>query len=205
MFTGLIEDVGELLALRTRGGVRELTIRSQLPGGELRSGESIAVHGVCLTLTEDGKPDGTFRVEAVPETLRRSCLKSFRVGDRVHLERALRAGDRLGGHLVQGHVDEVGRIRRTNRSAGEHLIEVSVRRSSMRYVVEKGSIAIDGISLTVATRGTDWFRVAFIPKTEEGTLVAGYRVGREVNLEFDLIAKYVESLLGGFRSTTPEG
>jgi riboflavin synthase len=200
MFTGLIEDIGEIVALRRSGGVHEISIRTQLPSESLRSGDSVAVHGVCLTLIEKVEGNGILRVQAVPESLSRSSLKSVRVGDRVHLERALGVGDRLGGHLVQGHVDGIGRIRHVGRRGGEWTLDVVVPRQWMRFIVEKGSISIDGVSLTVGRIGAEWFRVHIIPATAERTLLTGYRVGREVNLEIDVIAKYVDSLLGGFRS-----
>jgi riboflavin synthase len=199
MFTGLVEGIGEVRAARTRAGIRDLTIRSPFPVGDLTEGASIAVHGVCLTLVENGSANGTFRVQAVPETLRRSTIGRLRVGDSVHLERALRADARLGGHFVQGHVDGLGRVRRSSREHGETVLEIAIPARLERYVVEKGSIAIDGVSLTVGRKGARWLRVHIIPKTAAATLLAGYRAGHKVNLEVDLLAKYAESLLAPIR------
>lgn len=196
MFTGLVSGVGEIVRVRTRRGARELTIRSPFPLEDLCRGASIAVHGVCLTLVADGSKDGVFRVEAGAETLRRSILGRLRSGDGVHLERALRVDDRLGGHLVQGHVDGVGRVRRVGRLAGEWTLEIGIPPRLRRYVVEKGSICVDGVSLTVGRTGPGWFRVHIIPATAAVTRLTGYKAGQMVNIEVDLLAKYVESLLG---------
>jgi riboflavin synthase len=196
MFTGLVEDVGEVSGLRSRGGVREILVRTALPPADLRAGDSVSVHGVCLTLMADCDPEGSFRVAAVSETLRRSTLDKLRPGSRVHLERALKLEDRLGGHLVQGHVDGLGSVRRIERRGEEWVLDVGLPQRLRRYLVEKGSICLDGVSLTVARTGPDWFRVHIVPATAGSTLIARYRPGREVNLEVDLIAKYVESLLG---------
>jgi riboflavin synthase len=195
MFTGLVQGIGEIRQVRDRAGVRSFRIRSPFAGGDLHRGESVAVHGVCLTLTEDGMPDGTFLVDAARETLRRTTLARLRGGDRVHLERALAAGDRLGGHLVQGHVDGVGLLRRSTRVRGEWILSVLHPRRLAPYIVEKGSIAIDGVSLTVGLVRSAGFRVHIIPTTANETLLARYRPGRRVNLEVDVIAKYVESQL----------
>jgi len=195
MFTGLVEGIGEVRAVRVRFGVRELRIRSPFPREDLGAGSSISIHGVCLTLVGSAAPGGTFCVQVVSETLRRSNLGRLRAGDRVHLERSLRAGARLGGHIVQGHVDGLGRIRRSGHRAGEWVMDIGHQRAIARYIVEKGSICVDGVSLTVARKGRDWFRVHIIPATAAATLFARYRPGRLVNLEVDPIAKYVESVL----------
>ena len=199
MFTGLVEDIGEIVGLRSRGGVREIAIRTTLSPPELHAGDSVSVHGVCLTLIAECAPDGVFRVQAVSETLRRTTLGKLRSGSRVHLERALRLGDRLGGHLVQGHVDGLGSVRRAERIGGEWVLEVGVPSRWRRYLVEKGSICVDGVSLTVARIGAGWFRVHIVPVTAASTLFAHYRPGRDVNLEVDLIAKYVGSLFGAHK------
>ncbi|MDM7915216.1 MAG: riboflavin synthase, partial [Candidatus Eisenbacteria bacterium] len=169
--------------------------RSPFPKADLVAGASIAVHGVCLTLVESGGDDGVFRVQAGRETLRRSVLRGLRVGSLVHLERALAAGDRLGGHIVQGHVDGIGRIARVQRGGGETVLDVAAAPEILRYLVEKGSVTVDGVSLTVGRVGARAFRVHVIPKTAETTLLARYRPGRRVNLEADILAKYVEALL----------
>jgi len=202
MFTGLVEDVGEIVGLKDHAGLREITVRSALPATELRAGDSVSVQGVCLTLIADGQPDGTFRVQAVTETVRRSTLAKVRSGDPVHLERALKLGDRLGGHLVQGHVDGRGRVRRVERVGSESILDIGIPAHLRRYVVEKGSICVDGVSLTVARTGRDWFQIYIVPATAKATCLARYRPGQEVNLEVDLVAKYVESLLRVPRPTS---
>lgn len=203
MFTGLVEGIGEVRGVRTRAGVRDLTIRSSFPAEDLVEGASIAVNGVCLTLVGPGGDDGEFRVQAVPETLRRTTIGRLKTGDSVHLERALRADARLGGHFVQGHVDGLGRVRRASRRQGELTLEIAIPGRLGRYIVEKGSIAIDGVSLTVGRVGPGWMRVHIIPKTAAVTMLSGYRAGYTVNLEVDLIAKYTESLL--LRGSATEG
>lgn len=195
MFTGLVEAVGVVRGACSVRGIREFSIESPFDLPSLSRGASIAVQGVCLTLTQAGSKGGIFQVEAGPETLRRSTLGSLRRGDRVHLERSLRLGDRLGGHLVQGHVDGVGRLLRTSRSAGAWTLDIGIDFGLMRYVVEKGSVAIDGVSLTVAKRRRTSFTVQVIPATAEATLLATYRAGRRMNIEVDIMAKYAESLL----------
>lgn len=198
MFTGLVSGVGEIVRVRSRRGVRELSILSPYPPEDLIPGASIAVQGVCLTLISQGSADGLFQAEVGPETQRRTTLGRLRVGDRVHLEQALRASDRLGGHLVQGHIDGVGRVRRRGRVGGEIVLEIGIPVRLGRYVVEKGSICVDGVSLTVGRRGAGWFRVHLIPATVAATRLAECRIGRPVNIEVDLMAKYAESLTAPF-------
>ncbi len=201
MFTGLVEDVGTVARVEPRDGTCRVEVRpAALPVEELAVGDSIAVDGVCLTVTERGS--GAFSVTAVEETLRRTTLGDLAAGHAVHLERALRLGDRLGGHLVQGHVDGVGTLA-DRRAAGDNL-ELGFRAppALLRYVVEKGSIAVDGVSLTVARVDDNSFAVALIPHTVAVTALARKEVGGRVNLEVDMIAKYVERLLGAFKVTT---
>ncbi|MBM3288351.1 MAG: riboflavin synthase, partial [Candidatus Eisenbacteria bacterium] len=163
MFTGLVEAIGRIARAGSREGVRELVIRSPFAPGELPAGSSVAVQGVCLTLLEDAGSDGSFRVQAAAETLRRTTLGRLRAADRVHLERAVRPMDRMGGHFVQGHVDGIGVLRRVARLRGDWVLEVEAPPSIRRYIVEKGSICVDGVSLTVGAVGPRWFRVHIIP------------------------------------------
>jgi riboflavin synthase len=195
VFTGLIEDVGVITAVEARPDARVVTVRpAALPVGELSLGESVAVDGVCLTVTERG--GGTFTVLAGEETLRRTTLVDLAPGARVNLERALRLGDRLGGHMVQGHVDGVGRLA-ARADGGDNLaLTVEAPAALLRYVVEKGSITVDGISLTVTRVDDSSFSLALIPHTVQATAIATKTVGQRVNLEVDMIAKYVERLLG---------
>jgi len=201
VFTGLVEDVGTVARVEPRAGTCLIEVRpAALAVDELAVGDSIAVDGVCLTVTSRGS--GGFAVTAVDETLRRTTLGDLSAGHPVHLERALRLGDRLGGHLVQGHVDGVGTVAE-RRTAGDNL-ELTVRAAPplLRYVVEKGSIAMDGVSLTVVRVDDNSFAVALIPHTARVTALGRKEVGGRVNLEVDMIAKYVERLLGAFPRVT---
>jgi riboflavin synthase len=192
VFTGLIEEGGRVAEVRPgRAGAR-LTVAASAVVDGLRVGDSIAVNGACLTAVEV-TAEG-FAVDCVAETLRRTALGDLAPGDRVNLERPMRLGDRLDGHLVQGHVDGVGTVRGARDEGDSTLLEVAAPPALMRYVVEKGSIAVDGVSLTVAARLEDAFAVALIPHTMAVTTLGPGAVGRAVNLEVDVVAKYVESL-----------
>jgi riboflavin synthase len=196
MFTGLVEDVGVVAALERGADRIEVAIApGRLAVGELAIGDSVAIDGVCLTVT--ARDGARFRALAGAETLAKTTLGGLTIGTRVNLERAARLGDRLGGHLVQGHVDGVAALR-GRRDAGANLeLEVELPAALARYVVAKGSIAIDGVSLTVNRVGDAGFEVALIPHTVQATALGGKPPGARVNLEVDLIAKYVERLMGG--------
>jgi riboflavin synthase len=189
VFTGLVQDLGEVTAVDASGDGVRLTIAADL---ELAEGDSVAVNGVCLTAT--AVADGGFAADVMNETLRRSSLAAIAPGRRVNLELPLRAADRLGGHFVQGHVDGVGGIWDMRDDGFARVITVGVPADLMRYVVEKGSIAIDGVSLTVSALGDDWLQVSLIPETLERTILGGVTVGQPVNLEVDVLAKYIERL-----------
>jgi riboflavin synthase len=194
MFTGLIEDTGRVEAVEElAGGERRLTIATRLAGEDLPIGASLAVEGVCLTVVENS--GARVALVAAAETLARTTVGLFAVGQPVNLERPLKMGDRLGGHLVAGHVDGVGRVEaRSNR--GDALdVRIEARADLLRYVIEKGSIAVDGISLTVNRVDGSGFEVSLIPHTQEATTLGGKGVGTAVNLEVDLIGKYVEKLV----------
>jgi riboflavin synthase len=202
MFTGIVEEIGEVVAVREHGDVVVLTVRGRTVTADAGHGDSIAVNGVCLTVVDpEGSVDGTFTVELVPETLKRSSLAAVTAGARVNLERALRANGRLGGHIVQGHVDGVATL--LSRTPGERSDELrfSLGPELARYVVEKGSIAVDGVSLTVAGLVPDAFTVALIPTTLAHTTLGFRAPGDTVNIEVDVVAKYVERLTGGYRGT----
>ncbi|NMI00049.1 riboflavin synthase [Pseudonocardia acidicola] len=205
MFTGIVEEVGEIVDVRRTDEVVALTVRGPTVTGDAAHGDSIAVNGVCLTvIDEEGATDGTFTVELVPETLRRSSLSGIEPGAKVNLERALPAGGRLGGHIVQGHVDGVGTV--LSRTPGERSDEVrfELPPELARYVVEKGSIAVDGVSLTVAATDGRTFTVALIPTTLADTTLGVRRAGDSVNLEVDVVAKYVERLTAGYLGDSGE-
>jgi len=191
VFTGLIEEVGEVRAVQPGRPTRvRIGARAVLEG--TRIGDSISVAGACLTVVELG--EGGFAVELAEETLRRTAPR-WRVGARVNLERALRVGDRLGGHFVTGHVDGVGRVVRFDRRPGATDLYVEVPPGLERYVAEKGSVALDGVSLTVVSVRGRVFSVTLIPHTLKATTLGELRVGDAVNLEVDLLARYLERLL----------
>ena len=191
MFTGLVEGTGEVRAVaREDAGVR-LEVATPL-AAELRPGGSAAVNGVCLTAAEVS--DGSFSADVMAETLRRSSLGPLEPGDRVNLELPLRAGDRLGGHVVQGHVDGVGRVEDVVDEGVARRLTIAGDPGLLRYVVERGSIAVDGVSLTAAAVEGDRFTVSLIPETRERTTLGAATAGRVVNLEVDVLAKYVEKL-----------
>jgi riboflavin synthase len=192
MFTGLVADMGEIVEVeRTADGAR-LTVATGL-ASELREGDSIAVNGVCLTAARvDG---GRFGADVVAETLQRSSLGDAAPGGRVNLELPLRAADRLGGHVVQGHVDGVGTVVEAGDNGGGRSLTIAADPALLRYVVEKGSIAVDGVSLTVASLDGERFAVALIPETIARTGLGAAQPGTRVNLEVDVLAKYVERLV----------
>jgi riboflavin synthase len=192
VFTGLVQDLGRVANVeRSADGVR-ITIATAL-AGELSHGDSVAVNGVCLTAT--GLASGTFEAEVMNETLSRSSLAAAAAGAEVNLELPLRAGDRLGGHVVQGHVDGIGAVASVGDDGFARRIEIEAAPELLRYVVEKGSIAVDGVSLTVAELGHQSFTVSLIPQTLQRTNLGKAEPGTTVNLEVDVLAKYVERLI----------
>jgi riboflavin synthase len=206
VFTGIVEEVGTVVVREDQDDAAVLRIRARKVLDDVALGDSIAVNGVCLTVT--GVDDGVWSTDVMGETLRRSSLRDATAGEPVNLERAVTPHTRLGGHLMQGHVDGVGHI--VARTPGEHweVVRIGLPRELARYVVEKGSIAVDGVSLTVSAvsdvPGPDahpdadaWFEVSLIPTTLRETTLGGRAPGESVNLEVDVIAKYVERLLGG--------
>jgi len=190
MFTGLIETVGRVEHAMHSQGNRVFAIQAGL-AGELMLGESVAVNGCCLTVTRADKKH--FDVEAVASTLDVTTLGRVKTGDEVNLERALRAGDRMGGHFVQGHVDEVGRVRRVERHSGHWTLAIEIDRRTLRPLVEKGSVCVDGVSLTVASLRPGEFAVNVIPHTWENTNLKRRRPGDKVNIEYDLLVKAVQA------------
>jgi riboflavin synthase len=193
MFTGIIEEVGTIAAIDDTGDFRTLRVRAGAILDGIAAGASIAVNGVCLTIRAFTKD--SFTADLSRETLDRTSLKDLRPGTTVNLERPMRADGRFGGHIVQGHVDGVGRIRSFSRDGDNWNLQVEFPAEAARYIVHKGSIAIDGISLTVAAIALPVLEVAIIPHTFENTNLRHARAGDAVNLEFDVIAKYVERML----------
>ena len=186
MFTGLVQQTGTVASLRDG----RLEVTAPL---ELSDGDSVAVNGVCLTAA--AVRDGGFEADVMPETLRRSALGLLSEGDRVNLELPLRAGDRLGGHVVQAHVDGTGTIESVDEEGASRRVRIAAAPELLRYVVEKGSIAVDGVSLTVAEVDDEGFGVALVPETLGRTTLGAVEPGRAVNLEVDVLAKYVEKLV----------
>ncbi len=195
MFTGIIEESGEVRSLARYNKGAKLTIGCKAALEGTRLGDSIAVNGVCLTADELGS--GSFTAYVMEETLRRSNLGMLRRGDKVNLERAMAANGRFGGHIVAGHIDGVGTIEHFRCEGDAVWVTISADSSILRYIVEKGSIAVDGISLTVASVDDRRFEVSLIPHTGANTTLLDKRTGEKVNLECDVIGKYVEKLIGG--------
>ncbi|TDC52361.1 riboflavin synthase [Actinomadura sp. KC345] len=194
MFTGIVEELGEIVGIEPQGDSVALTIRGALVTQDAVHGASIAVNGVCLTVVD--VKDESFTADVIKETLDKSGLGALEPGSKVNLERPVRLSDRLGGHLVQGHVDGVGEI--LSREPGERwdVVTVSLPPELSRYLVDKGSITVDGISLTVVEAGADRFSIALIPTTLALTTLGHKKPGDPVNLEVDVVAKYVERMLG---------
>ncbi|MBE6849489.1 MAG: riboflavin synthase [Ruminococcus sp.] len=198
MFTGIIEEVGTVRGIRTTAGACVLTIAADKVLEDVRMGDSIAVNGTCLTVCRfDGS---TFSADVMPETMRRTNLGLLQSGSKVNLERAMPANGRFGGHIVSGHIDGTGRILSYRREDNAVWVTIGADLEILRYIVEKGSIAIDGISLTVARTGQEDFAVSIIPHTGAETTLLHKKAGDIVNLECDIIAKYVEKLCGNRKS-----
>jgi riboflavin synthase len=196
VFTGIVEELGEVVGLDRRGDSAVLKIAASVVTTDLARGSSIAVNGVCLTVVGwTGSGPVVVDFDVMGETLDRSTVGTLRPGSPVNLERAARADSRLGGHLVQGHVDSTGVL--VARASGDawDTVRFAVPRELSRYIAEKGSIAVDGVSLTVAAVGDDWFEVGLIPETLRATTLGGKQPGDPVNLEVDVLAKYVERLM----------
>ncbi|MFI6038421.1 riboflavin synthase [Streptomyces sp. NPDC051315] len=200
MFTGIVEELGEVTAVENLGDASRFRLRGPVVTEGAKHGDSIAVNGVCLTVVDHEGDE--FTADVMAETLNRSSLGSLSVGSRVNLERPTAVGARLGGHIVQGHVDGTGQV--LERTPSEHweIVRISLPAGLARYVVEKGSITVDGISLTVVDAGPDHFTVSLIPTTLALTTLGLKQPGDPVNLEVDIVAKYVERLL---TTTTAQG
>lgn len=197
MFTGLIEDVGSIEAVESTPDGARLRIATRLCE-EIAEGDSVAVDGVCLTAT--GVAERTFTADAVRQTLAVTALGDRGLGDLVNLELAMRAGDRLGGHIVQGHVDIATEVLNVTEEGFGRRLRIVLDSSISPYVVERGSITLDGVSLTLAALGEDWLEVALIPETLERTTLGGVGAGRRLNVEVDVLAKYVERSVSPFLS-----
>jgi len=198
MFSGIVATVGFIENIDIRNGCKYLTIAPATIMTDLSIGESISVNGACLSVT-DFSP-GNFNVTVVPETLRLTNLGHLNVGDKVNLERSLRMGDRIGGHHVQGHVDCMGRIvELSSDNSDAWLVKISIPERLSRYIVNKGYITLDGMSITVIESTPEWFTVTFIPHTQDVTITKHYSVGVPINIEVDIMGKYIEKLAGAYR------
>lgn len=195
MFTGIVQEMGEIRARTVREEGASFTIYAPATLPRLTVGESVAVNGVCLTAVTLDPENGTFTVQAVPQTLRLTTLGELQEGDRVNLEPPLRAGDPMGGHWVMGHIDDVAEVAAVREDGTSTVISIRPPAPLMRYIVEKGSIAVEGVSLTVAGVEDDRFHIALIPHTLQVTTLGGLAVGSRVNVEVDVLGKYVEKLM----------
>ena len=202
MFTGIIEETGIVKSVVRSTGSAAITVKAHKVLEETRRGDSINTNGVCLTVTSNDS--SSFTVDVSTETLQKTNLGQLKPGDRVNLERALRLSDRLGGHIVSGHIDDTGRITQVRKESNTTWITVTTAPQWFRYIVGKGSVAVDGISLTVASVGNEAFTVAVIPLTETETTLSGKKAGDTVNIECDVIGKYVERLLQKEKKSYPE-
>jgi riboflavin synthase len=203
MFTGLVEGVGEVKEINREGGDVTMDIRPFFEASDIRVGDSVSVNGVCLTVTETRQ--GIFRADVSGETLSRTTMGRLKQGDRVNLERALKFSDRLGGHLVSGHVDGVGRITKKEQQKSSWFLRIEMDESLSKYTIEKGSIAVDGISLTINRCQDGAIEVNIIPQTGKETTILKKKVGDLVNIETDLIGKYVERFFMRGEESRPDG
>lgn len=201
MFTGIVEELGTVVALEHQGDAVRLTVRATTVLEDAALGDSIAVNGCCLTVA--ARTEDTWTADVMQETLDKTSLLGVAPGDRVNLERAVTAHTRLGGHIVQGHVDGVGTVLRRTPSEHWEVVEISLPGHLARYLVDKGSITVDGISLTVVEAGAESFTVSLIPETLARTTLGFRQPGDRVNLEADVIAKHVEKLLAHRAATVP--
>lgn len=194
MFTGIIESIGKLVRIQSAFDCLHFTFNTEMDLSDVLIGESIAINGVCLTVTDIAP--ATFKVTVVPQTLRVTNLGSLQLGSLVNLERALKTSSRLGGHYVQGHIDEVGQILILEADGGAALhVKIGISPTLAKYIVNRGYIALDGMSITVIETGADWFTVTFIPHTQSVTIVNHYRAGTKLNIEVDILSKYAEKIL----------
>jgi riboflavin synthase len=203
MFSGIVETTGLITFLEVNNGCKHFSITPAYGFDDISIGDSISVNGVCLTVTH--LDDASFNVTAVPETLRLTNLDDLSVNDPVNLERSLKVGQRISGHFVQGHIDNVGHITEviTDQKSEAWLVKINIPKNLAPYIVNKGYITIDGMSITVIQAKEDWLTVTFIPHTQAVTIVKHYEVGTRVNIEVDMLGKYLEKLYGVYAHAQP--
>lgn len=201
MFTGIVEETGTVYSVQRGVHSVVIEIKANVVFGDLKIGDSVAVNGICLTATEINHSKKTWKADVMHETLNRSSLRLVAAGDKVNLERAMAVNGRFGGHIVSGHIDGTGKITAMKKDDNAIWVTVEAGPDIMMLVVEKGSITIDGISLTVAAVGSTWFQVSVIPHTMKETILSDLKPGSTVNLETDIIGKYVEKLMGKEKSS----
>lgn len=193
MFTGIIQEVGKIEKVTSIGGGKRIGVRAERCASELRINDSVSINGACQTVVE--RSERSFEVEAVEETLKKTTLGHLRVGDTINLELPLKLGERLGGHLVLGHVDTVGTVSGIDKQESSWIFSVRVPQQYLRYIVDRGSIGVDGVSLTIARSEGDTVFLSIIPHTWDNTSFRNLEIGSSVNLEFDVLAKFVEKLV----------
>ena len=203
MFTGIIEEIGSLISVEKSGEAFQLNVKGNKVLGDVKLGDSISTNGVCLTVVDFSRD--RFRADVMPETLRKSNLGDLKIGDSVNLERAMAIGDRFGGHMVSGHIDGMGKISKYRKEKNATWIRVDCEKHLLRYMVPKGSIAIDGTSLTLATVDDKGFEVSIIPLTGEDTTLLKKPLGAKVNLECDMVGKYIEKFMITPRDNSMDG
>jgi riboflavin synthase len=201
MFNGIIEAVGIIQSITSKSDCIHITITANESFHDVLIGESIAVNGVCLTVTHLSK--STFQVTAVPETLRVTNLGELTEGSFVNLERAMKSQARFSGHYVQGHIDDIGEIIDIKSEGAALLVKISLPASINHYIIDKGYITLDGMSITVIQAARSWFTVTFIPHTQMVTIISHYRIGTKINIEVDMLGKYIEKLLGAQTTCNP--
>lgn len=195
MFSGIVETIGIIVNIDLIDGCKQFTIAPEKRFLDLNIGDSVSVNGICLTITEFD--DASFKITAVPETLRLTNLNQLSVGSTVNLERSLKMNDRIGGHYIQGHVDATGKILEIkNDDSNALLVKISIPESLTKYIINKGYIGLDGMSITVIEAESNWFTVTFIPHTQAVTVVNQYKLNTLINIEVDIMAKYIEKILG---------
>jgi riboflavin synthase len=201
MFNGIVEAIGTIHKINHTHGSVDFSISNPNDLDDLFVGASVSVNGVCLTVTSFSKCE--FQVTAVPETLRVTNLSSLKQGDQVNLERAMKADSRIGGHYVQGHVDTIGEILEIASEGNALLVKIGVTPKITKYLVKKGYVGLDGMSITVIDVDQNWFTVTFIPQTQMATIMGHYQVGTKINIEVDMLGKYVERMLGAHIPCNP--